>query len=87
MTTIVNFPGRKPKNTNAGPCRVVFHSTTFRDERGADKTVNVAVTIADGDFQGVIDAAREIGGIWGEQPDGVPFFLPWPCACVEVFPT
>lgn len=63
MTTIVNFPRRKPKNTNAGPCRVVFHSTTFRDERGAEKTVNVAVTIADGDFQGVIDAAREIGGM------------------------
>jgi len=84
---IINFPEMKMPEIGAGPCTVIFHSSIFKDATGSDKNVNVFVHIENGDFQGVIDSVVKLGGIWGiHQEERAGFFLPWPCACVEVLP-
>lgn len=51
---------------------------------GQEKSITLNVRVEDGDYEGVLDAAREMGGVWAISPEGEPVFLPWPCACVEV---
>jgi len=85
--TIIDFPlSKKEPEIKHGPCKVVFHSSSFRDTNGNEKSINVAVTIEDGDFHGIINSVIETGGIWGSSTNGEYFFLPWPCASVELFP-
>lgn len=83
--TIIAFPIKPPTEIN-GPCNVVFRSASYKDELGIEKTANVVVKIENGDFQGIIDSVKEQGGIWGVYENGGGFFMPWPCAFVEILP-
>ncbi len=40
--------------------------------------------VDDGDWSDLMEKVMENGGVGGENDDGEPFFLPWPCAAVDV---
>jgi hypothetical protein len=82
--TVHYLPGATPPPPSCRPCRVTFRSATSRDDEGNLKTIVLTVTIENGDFQGLIDLVRKDGGLWSSSPEAGVYFLPWPCAFVEV---
>jgi hypothetical protein len=84
--TVHHLPLPKPPRPSGQPCRVTFRSAISRDDEGNLKEIALNITLNDGDFQGLIDVVREKGGWWVLPPEGGAFFLPWPCAFVEVHP-
>ena len=84
--TVHYLPLPKPPLPPGQPCRVTFHSATSEDDQGNPKAIAVSVTADDGDYQGVIDAVAKEGGLYASSPEAGFFFLPWPCAYVEVHP-
>ena len=63
---------------------ITFRSSEFQDNQGNSKTININVTVGDGDVFGILDVVKEEGGIGMVHDDGVYYFIPWPCACVEI---
>lgn len=84
--TVHYLPLPKPPLPPGRPCRVTFRSATSEDDQGSPKTIAVSVTADDGDYQAVIDAVAKEGGLYASSPEAGVFFLPWPCAYVEVHP-
>jgi hypothetical protein len=82
--TVHYLPLPEPPPPSGQPCRVTFRSAISRDDEGNLKTISLNVTVENGDFQGIIDVVKEEGGLWSSSPEAGVFFLPWPCAYVEV---
>ena len=83
MSTVISFHDHKFRDKNH-PCKVIFHSPIFRNEEGAEKTANICIIVEDGNYKGIIQSAIDLGGIWGSTDEVECFFLPWPCAYVEI---
>jgi hypothetical protein len=64
--------------------RITFHSSRYATLDGQAATLNVSIEVTNGDAFGVLEVIREEGGIWSRNDDGKIYFLPWPCAAVEV---
>lgn len=60
--------------------KITFYAPLFRKGE-KDMSVSVVVHIENGDVAGILETVKEDGGVW--SPDG-SFFIPYPCACVEV---
>jgi hypothetical protein len=86
--SIVNIEDYRPPEKSGVPCVVTFIGFRFWTPEGEEQRLNVSVHVADGDFAGIIDIAKERGGIWIPAQDGVStnWFLPWPCAAVRISP-
>lgn len=72
------------KQVRTGPARITFHSAKYAKRDGQDATINISVEVANGDVLGVLEEVRKNGGIWVHDEKGQFFYLPWPCAAVEV---
>lgn len=82
---VVNFEDyRAPQKS--GPCTVTFLGFAYRTPEGPDGRINLSITVADGDFAGVIEAVKQSGGAYLPSQDGgkTILFLPWPCAAVRI---
>lgn len=66
------------------PRTITFRSPVFNDNYGKSKVVNISVTVENGDALGILDVVIEDGGIGRIHEDGTYYFIPWPCACVEI---
>lgn len=87
MAEILEFPRIDRPDIHTLLCQLVFRSAKVQREDGRDQVVNVVVTIEFARIDEFIDAVREVGGLWaGPDADGRAYFLPWPCACVDVLP-
>lgn len=88
MADIVNIDDFRPEGST-GPAEVSFIGFRFEQEDGETQRLQVNVVVANGDFEGIINAVRENGGIYvqpNEGEDVAAWFLPWPCAAVRVKP-
>lgn len=86
--TVVNIDDYRAAPDQTGPVMVTFIGCPFKAPEGTDGTLSISVTVGDGDFNGVIDAVRELGGMYSPTADnnGDFWFLPWPPAAVRVRP-
>lgn len=85
--TVVNIEDyRAPRRS--GPCIVWFLGFDFETPEGKRSRLNWSVRIEDGDFEGVIEAVKQLGGAYLPSQDGgkTVWFLPWPCAAVRISP-
>ena len=74
------------KNLAPGkPCQISFYGHSYQ-VAGDNKALNLDVVVADGDYIAVFDFVIEQGGIGEIGGDGIYYFLPWPCAAVEIKP-
>lgn len=76
--------GKFAEQKERKPRRVSFFSPIYRDEHGHHKSVNINIDMQDGDVEAAIAAAIENGGIGLTRDDGVFYFVPWPCAAIEI---
>jgi len=65
------------------PRVIRFSSPIYHDQNGVPKCVSVPVVIQDGDVLGVLEGVKRDGFLLNEH-EGVFYFLPWPCAIVEI---
>lgn len=63
---------------------VTFYSPLYRNTEGKETTCSATVRVEDGDALGIINAVKEDGGLLWKDDDGTFFYLPWPCAAVEI---
>jgi hypothetical protein len=83
-TTIVETNDfRKRLNVKAVAAEVTFYSALHKDATGADRTLVISATAADGDAAGLIQRVIERQGI-GVTRNGIYHWMPWPCAALEV---
>lgn len=75
---------KKNEGEHPRPRRITFRGSKFTDDSGLDKTVNINVIVENGDALGILKVVMEDGGIGQLNDDGIYYFLPWPCACVEI---
>ena len=69
-----------------GPVTVTLIPPRYRVSDGHEGSLSISITVENGDYQGVIDAIRENGGMYSIKPDqnGDFWFLPWPPAVVRL---
>jgi len=83
-TKIINI-GDYRAPAHDGPCTVTFIWPDFLVPEGnAKKRFSRTWTIANGDFEGTIEAVKQNGGIYFPVDAGTLWFLPWPCAAVKI---
>lgn len=80
MGTLHDFEQAQKEHLSTKKRVVKFYGATFRRE-GEPGSSQANVTIEDGDVAGIIAAVIRNYGIWSD--DG-SFFIPWPCALVEI---
>ncbi|MFI5022541.1 MAG: hypothetical protein ACHQRJ_12915 [Alphaproteobacteria bacterium] len=84
---VVKLDDYRLPSDKKGPCTVTVFAVPFNDENGSQTNLKVSIAIEDGDFQGIIDAIVEMGGIYmPPQADGRAWFLPWPPAAISISP-
>lgn len=66
------------------PAKITFFGPKYINLDGNESSITVTVEVQNGDVLGVLDAVREQGGITALK-DEKYFFLPWPCAAVEIY--
>ena len=74
----------KAEHTDPRPREISFHSANYKDKNGNDRAVHVCVRIENGDVAGLLKLVIEQGGIGDMGDDGAFWFVPWPCAVIEV---
>ena len=73
------------KNVSSNfPVSLTFFSPKFVGLNGKDCTVNVTLTIENGDWEGALAAVKENGGLGSVSDAGQYQFVPWPCACLVI---
>jgi hypothetical protein len=70
--------------TTGGPAVITFYGPLHTDRAGNMRSLTISITVDDGGWSRVMEHVMENGGIGGENSAGEPFFLPWPCAAVDV---
>lgn len=83
IVNLDQFRQRRERDS-ARPRVITFRSAQCADDKNNVKAHNISVRIADGDALGILEAVKDHGGIGCLADDGTYYFLPWPCACVEI---
>ena len=65
---------------------VCFFGQEYINRDGHSSFITICVNIEDGDVLGLISTVERRGGICEMGEDGTYYFLPWPCAAVEIRP-
>ena len=66
------------------PAVITFYRAFHADRTGSMRSLTISIIVDDGDWSELMENVMANGGIGGENDDGEPFFLPWPCAAVDV---
>ena len=66
------------------PAVITFYGAFHSDRNGNMRSLTISIRVDDGDWSELMENVMENGGVGGENDDGEPFFLPWPCAAVDV---
>jgi hypothetical protein len=74
----------KTKHSDSRPRQIFFHSPIYHNENRKESSVDICVRVENGDVAGILKAVMEEGGIGHVREDGTYFFIPWPCAAVEI---
>ena len=82
--TVIHLDEYRASHPTGTPRQICFHGARYCDENNTEKILNICVTMEDGDVAGILDTVKEDGGIGQLGDDGTYFFLPWPCATVEI---
>ncbi len=80
---VIDFEEWKKRYAQSPPKRpavVTFYGAFHADRTGNLRSLTISIMVDDGDWSDLM----ENGGVGGENDDGEPFFLPWPCAAVDV---
>ena len=75
---------RRQESEPSRPRRITFRSAKFYDDSGNDKALNINVLVENGNALGILKVVIDQGGIGHIADDGTYYFIPWPCACVEI---
>ena len=84
---VIDFEEWKKRYAQSPPKRpavVTFYGAFHADRTGNLRSLTVSIMVDDGDWSEFMENVMENGGVGGENDDGEPFFLPWPCAAVDV---
>ncbi len=84
---VIDFAEWKKRYAQSPPKRpavVTFYGAFHADRTGNMRSLTISIMVDDGDWSDLMDKVMENGGVGGENDDGEPFFLPWPCAAVDV---
>jgi hypothetical protein len=83
---VVDFKSINRTPEVKGPCTVIFYGFPFKTRENQDYRLTFSVTIENGDYQSVIDAFKENGGVWmpNERDEHGAWWMPWPCAAIKV---
>jgi hypothetical protein len=79
---------REASSAAVTPNRVTFFGFPCVLDDGRTVRLSAHVDVLDGDVQSAIDIVRGNGGLFvpGNGSDAFQYFLPWPCALVQVGP-
>ena len=83
-TTVHFIEDYKVKHLDSRPREICFHSPTYRDKNGIENVVNICVRVENGDVFGILESVVKNGGIGNMHENGTFFFIPWPCAAIEI---
>ncbi len=84
---VIDFEEWKKRYAQSPPKRpavVTFYGAFHADRTGNLRSLTISIMVDDGDWSDLMEKVMENGGVGGENDDGEPFFLPWPCAAVDV---
>ena len=84
---VIDFEEWKKRYAQSPPKRpavVTFYGAFHADRTGNMRSLTISIMVDDGDWSELMENVMENGGVGGENDDGEPFFLPWPCAAVDV---
>jgi hypothetical protein len=84
---VIDFEEWKKRYAQSPPRRpavVTFYGAFHADRTGNLRSLTISIMVDDGDWSELMENVMENGGVGGENDDGEPFFLPWPCAAVDV---
>jgi len=84
---VIDFEEWKKRYAQSPPKRpavVSFYGAFHADCTGNLRSLTISIMVDDGDWSELMENVMENGGVGGEDDDGEPFFLPWPCAAVDV---
>jgi hypothetical protein len=84
---VIDFEEWKKRYAQSPPKRpavVTFYGAFHADRTGNLRSLTISIMVDDGDWSELMENVMENGGVGGENDDGEPFFLPWPCAAVDV---
>ncbi len=84
---VIDFAEWKQRYGQSQPKRpavVTFYGAFHADRTGNMRSLTISIMVDDGDWSELMENVMENGGVGGENDEGEPFFLPWPCAAVDV---
>ena len=84
---VIDFEEWKKRYAQSPPRRpavVTFYGAFHADRTGNLRSLTISIMVDDGDWSELMENVMENGGVGGENDDGEPFILPWPCAAVDV---
>ena len=82
--TVIDFEEYKSQLSQGTPREVCFYGSQYTDQNDQGKTLNICVRVEDGDVKGILQVVQDNGGIAQTDGSGIIYFLPWPCAAVEI---
>jgi hypothetical protein len=86
--TVVDIEDYRGPRTQGAPCTITFLGARFKysEPDGRDGSLNVTLTVLNGDYQSVINAIKEQGGAFYPDPNdsGTYWLLPWPPAAIRI---
>ena len=71
---------------HSGPVEISFIGPSMAIPEGGTGGITLTMIVENGDFESMIEAVKDAGGIYLPNPDpnGDFWFLPWPCAAVRI---
>ncbi len=81
---VINLDEYRQTHPAGTPREISFYGTAYRDADGNEKTLTFNVRVENGDAVGILEAVIENGGIGRYGDEGTFYYLPWPCAAVEI---
>ena len=82
--TVIDFEEYKSHLSRGLAREICFHGSQYSDQNDQCKTLNICVKVENGDVAGILQTVQDNGGIAETDDSGVIYFLPWPCAAVEI---